>query len=135
MITWHLCLGRIICPAGAQVQSNIPGTSATYIVGSSFIQQKISWPYLPFHIHYTSSFQKPPREHSVRAVRLVLPPVLLCSKMFSVLLLLHASLGSLPLKEKKSVYKIQTALCKPQAADCMFSQLSSASFPQHRALC
>lgn len=137
MKTWHhLHLGRIICPAGAQLQSNIPGTSATQIAGSSFIQQKISWPHLPVYILYTSSFQKAPWEHSVRAGRLVLPPLLLCTKMFSVLLLLRAFPGSLPLKENKSVYKIQTALCKPQpqAAGCVFSQPSSASFPQHRAL-
>lgn len=137
MIMWHhLHLGRIICPAGAQLQSNTPGTSATQIVGSSFIQQKISWPYLTFHIHYTSSSQKPPWEPSVRAGRLVLPPLLLCTRMFSVLLLLSASPGSLPLQENKSVYKLQTALCKPEprAANCMFSQVSSASFPRHRAL-
>lgn len=138
MKTWHhLHLGRIICPAGAQLQSNIPGTSATQTVGSSFIQQKISWPYLPFHIHCTSSFQKPPWEHSVHAGRLLLPLLLLCTRMFSVLLLLSASSGSLALEENKSVYKIQTALCKPQprAAGCVLSQASSASFPQHRALC
>lgn len=64
------------------------------------------------------------------------PVLLLCTKMFSVLLLIIASPGSLPLKEKKSIYKIQTALCKsqPWAANCVLSQPSSASFPQHRVL-